>query len=119
MIEVTHEAHEFFLNVAMQSRGDVDVVACDVQLHGIFSLGNHFPLTRLRSLDGDSPIVSRYFATVRRATGIPSPDSISAIRLSLSGAAGSSSRISLRILARIAVEDVPEPSLPSTWLEKK
>ena len=36
-----------------------------------------------------------------------------------SGLAGSSSLMSLRILARIAVEEVPWPSSPSTWLEKK
>src|ERR1700678_1035203 len=95
------------------------MMAGDVHLHSMFSLGNHFPLTRLRSLDGASPIVSRYLATVRRATGMPSPERISASRLSLKGLAGSSSRMSLRILARIAVEEVPEPSAPSTWLEKK
>ena len=64
-------------------------------------------------------IASRYFATVRRATGMPSADSSSARRLSDSGAAGSSSRISFLILARIAVEEVSAASPPPTWLEKK
>ena len=58
------------------------------------------------------PIASRYLATVRRATGMPSPESSSAMRPSLKGASGSSSLTSLRILARMAVEEVPEPSAP-------
>jgi hypothetical protein len=63
---------------------------------------------------------SRYFATVRRATGMPSADSSSAMRLSLRGLSCASSRISLRILARIAVEEVPaQPPAPYTWLEQK
>ncbi len=65
------------------------------------------------------PIASRYLATVRRATGMPSAESSSAMRPSLSGSCGSSSLTSFLILARIAVEEVPEPSAPSTWLEKK
>ena len=56
------------------------------------------------------PMASRYLATVRRATGMPSPESSSAMRPSLKGASGSSSFTSLRILARMAVEEVPEPS---------
>src|SRR6185437_6767811 len=79
----------------------------------------YLPLARRRSLDGARPMVSRYLATVRRATRMPSPERISAMRLSDSGALGFSSRMSLRILARIAVEEVPEPSLPSTCEEKK
>ena len=41
------------------------------------------------------------------------------MRLSDSGLPGSSSLISLRILARTAVEEAPPPSAASTWLEKK
>src|SRR5262245_7522154 len=73
----------------------------------------------LRSLEGASPSASRYLATVRRATAMPSPDSSSAIRLSDNGLPGSSSLMSLRILARTAVEEAPPPSAASTWLEKK
>ena len=36
----------------------------------------------LRSLEGASPRASRYLATVRRATAMPSPESSSAMRLS-------------------------------------
>src|SRR4051812_7884175 len=73
----------------------------------------------LRSFDGASPSASRYFATVRRATAMPSPESSSAIRLSDSGLPESSSLMSLRILARTAVDEAPPPSAASTWLEKK
>src|SRR5262245_30557148 len=73
----------------------------------------------LRSLDGASPSASRYLATVRRATAMPSPDSSSAMRLSDNGLLVSSSLMSLRILARTAVDDAPPPSAASTWLEKK
>ena len=45
-------------------------------------------------------------ATVRRATGMPSCESSSAILLSLRGLAGSSWEMSLRILARIAIEEL-------------
>ena len=65
------------------------------------------------------PRDSRYLATVRRATWTPSADRISAILASESGSAGSSAETSLRIFARIAVEDTPEPSSPGTLLEKK
>src|ERR1700678_2342732 len=130
LIKVTHDALNFLLHIATQGGGDFYVMSAEAQLHGrllvvvvvldreIRSMG-HLPGWRLRSFEGARPIVSRYFATVRRATGIPSPERISASRLSLKGLAGSSSRMSLRILARIAVEEVPEPSAPSTWLEKK
>jgi hypothetical protein len=75
--------------------------------------------TFLRSLDGGMPSASRYLATVRRATSTPSRDRISAMRLSDSGLSGSSADTSLRILARIAVDDISVPSLAATWLEKK
>src|SRR6185436_3314212 len=73
----------------------------------------------LRSLDGASPRASRYLATVRRATAMPSPDRSSAMRLSDSGLPGSSSLMSFLILARTAVDEAPPPSAASTWLEKK
>ena len=41
------------------------------------------------------------------------------MRLSDSGLSGSSADTSLRILARIAVDDISVPSLAATWLEKK
>src|ERR1039458_7304721 len=69
------------------AREDLDMMTGDAQLHDLISLYVtvlcHLPLTRLRSFDGARPIVSRYLATVRPATGMPSPERISAIRLSL------------------------------------
>src|SRR5687767_336185 len=85
----------------------------------LFRTGIYLTETRLRSLDGGIPSASRYFATVRRATSTPSRDRISAMRLSESGLSGSSAATSLRILARMAVEDISVPSLAATWLEKK
>jgi hypothetical protein len=61
--------------------------------------------TRRRSLEDAIPSASLYFATVRLATWIPSCSSSSASLLSDSGSTGSSAATSLRILARIAVED--------------
>jgi len=60
---------------------------------------------KARSLDEGIFIASRYLATVRRATVIPSLESIWAIWLSLSGFSGSSPLTSLRIFARTAVDD--------------
>src|ERR1700743_1573766 len=113
-------------------------MAGDVELHSRLLLRGEFELTLrrapirarpftyicfepalLRSLEGAMPMASRYFATVRRATGMPSPDRSSAIRPSLRGLSASSSLTSFLILARMAVEEVPDPSAPSTWLEKK
>src|ERR1700730_3822604 len=113
-------------------------MAGDVELHNRLLLRGEFGLTLgrptwdwartlyicfdpalLRSLEGAMPMASRYFATVRRATGMPSPDRSSAIRPSLRGLSASSSLTSFLILARMAVDEVPDPSAPSTWLEKK
>src|SRR6185436_8975372 len=98
-------------------------VSGDAELHSVllFACTNDIcrdPVRR-RSFDGAMPIASRYLATVRRATGMPSPESSSAIRPSDRGVSTFSSLASFLILARIAVEDVPDPSAPSTWLEKK
>src|SRR6185437_3784424 len=102
------------------------MMAGDVELHSrlLLRVLTYVPyicleLALLRSLEGAIPMASRYLATVRRATGIPSPDRSSAMRPSLSGLSASSSLTSFLILARMAVEDVPDPSAPSTWLEKK
>ncbi len=81
LVEMPHHAVELPLDVAAQGRGDVNVVAGELQLHD---------LLLLRSLDGGIPSASRYLATVRRATWIPSPDSISAIWWSDSGRPGGS-----------------------------
>src|ERR1700724_2679499 len=74
---------------------------------------------RLRSLDGAICMPSRYLATVRLATGMPSCDNISASLASLNGLSGFSCEISFFILARIAVDDISVPSAAATWLEKK
>jgi len=59
----------------------------------------------LRSLDEEIFIASRYFATVRLATEIPSAFNKFVILLSLSGLDGFSAPINLRIFARTDVED--------------
>src|SRR5579859_1530885 len=64
---------------------------------------------RLRSLEGAICMPSRYLATVRRATGMPSCDKISASLESLHGLSVFSWDISFLILARIAVEDISVP----------
>src|ERR1700722_3194079 len=74
---------------------------------------------RFRSLDGAICIPSRYLATVRLATGMPSCDKISASLASLSGLSGFSCEISFLSFARIAVDDISVPSAAATWLEKK
>src|SRR6202021_4090729 len=74
---------------------------------------------RFRSLDGAICIPSRYLATVRLATGMPSCDRISASLLSLHGLSGFSCEINFLILARMAVEDISVPSAASTGVEKK
>src|SRR5260370_14568697 len=74
---------------------------------------------RFRSLDGAICMPSRYLATVRRATGMPSCDRISASLLSLHGFSGFSCEINFLILARMAVDDISVPSAASTWLGKK
>src|SRR5215469_4552180 len=134
VIEVPADALEFLFDITPQRWGDLDVVTGDVELHRpppvgvvrdfrLHLLGHvlyiGFIPARRRSFEAAMPIASRYLATVRRATGMPSAESSSAMRPSLSGASGSSSLTSLRILARMAVDEVPEPSAPSTWLEKK
>src|SRR5271163_4620938 len=74
---------------------------------------------RLRSLDGAICMPSRYLATVRLATGMPSCDRISASLASLHGLSGFSWEISFLSLARMAVDDISVPSAAATWLEKK
>src|SRR5258706_5846664 len=74
---------------------------------------------RFRSLDGAICMPSRYLATVRRATGMPSCDRISASLLSLHGFSGFSCEINFLILARMAVDDTSVPSAASTWLVKQ
>src|SRR5690606_35611054 len=116
------DALQSLLGISSNGGCDFHMMAGEIQLHDDLLVhchcGNAYTVL-LRSFEGAMPIDSRYFATVRRATGIPSSERIPAMRLSESGAPGGSSRISLRILARMAVDDVPEPSAPSTWLEKK
>src|SRR5271167_3802352 len=89
----------------------------------LHSLRAHFydarAAARFRSLDGAICIPSRYLATVRLATGMPSCDRISASLLSLHGFSGLSCEINFLILARIAVDDISVPSAAATWLEKK
>ena len=66
------------------------------------------------------PIASRYLATVRRATSMPSLASRSTSRESERGLRAGSSAISLRMRARMAVLEWASPlPLPPTWLEKK
>src|SRR5260221_278588 len=129
VIGMAHQALELLFHVAAQRGTDLDMMAGDAQMHGLLLSREtlfcrhrciHCGCSRRRSLEGASPMDSRYFATVRRATGMPSADSSSAMRLSLRGLRAASSRISFLILARIAVEEVPAPPpAPSTWLEKK
>ena len=54
-------------------------------------------------------IASRYFATVRRATGTPVAFSVSARRASESGLRGFSASISCRIIAWMAVLEASPP----------
>src|SRR5262245_40157749 len=122
-LEVARDPLELLRDVAAERGRDLDVVTGQVELHGSLLFNGHEHSTchqramaRLRSFEGASDMASRYFATVRRATGMPSWDRISAILLSLSGVAGSSCAMSLRILARMAVELVPVPFSPATWL---
>src|SRR5258708_33766674 len=74
---------------------------------------------RFRSLDGAICMPSRYLATVRRATGMPSCDRISASLLSLHGFSGFSCEINFLILARMPVADNSVPQAPPTWPDKK
>lgn len=57
---------------------------------------------------------SRYFATVRRATSIPSSFNKLAITLSDKGLRGFSSATNFLILARIAVEEASPPEVVPT-----
>src|SRR5690606_19154102 len=99
-VEMPPDALQPLLGVGAHGRRDLHVVTGQVQLHD--DLLVHFitrssrltPQARLRSLEGAMPMDSRYLATVRRATGMPSFERISAMRLSDSGALGGSSRIS-------------------------
>src|SRR4051812_40701610 len=93
------------------------LLACLLDLfrvHHCISKNHYRTGIRFRSLEGGMPSASRYFATVRRATCTPSCDRMSAIRLSDNGLSGSSAATSLRIFARIAVEDISVPSLAAT-----
>src|SRR3974390_3284069 len=65
---------------------------------------------RFRSFDGAICMPSRYLATVRLATGMPSCDRISASLLSLPGLSVFSCEINFLILARMAMEDISVPS---------
>ena len=62
---------------------------------------------------------SRYLATVRRATCIPSATSVLAILLSDNGFVASSAAMNFLIMARIAVAEHSPPLAVDTWLEKK
>src|SRR5260370_2647995 len=73
---------------------------------------------RFRSLDGAICMPSRYLATVRRATGMPSCDRISASLLSLHGFSGFSCEINFLILARMALHAISVRSAASQGLEK-
>ena len=80
VVEVPLELGELRADVVAQGFRDVDVMASDAQLHDFApSAGNYLidfshptNLLRLRSLDDGIFIASRYFATVRRATVMPS-----------------------------------------------
>src|SRR6185437_1977385 len=99
------------------------MMTAEIELHGSSFAVTHCydarAAARFRSLDGAICMPSRYLATVRLATGMPSCDKISASLLSLHGFSGFSCEISFLILARMAVEDISVPSAASTWLEKK
>src|SRR5262245_230268 len=125
-LEVPQHAIELLAHVVAEGRRDLDVVARDLQLHGSILLvpSVNSPAQRpaapwRRALEGAMPSDSRYLATVRRATCTPSAASSSTSCWSESGLPAGSCEISLRILARIAVDDTPAPSSPATWLEKK
>src|SRR6185437_13495712 len=114
LVEMARDALEkLLLDIAPQRGGDFDMVTREVEPHmpSPCELSVRYiargPALR-RSLEGAIPRLSRYFATVRRATGMPSLESSSAIRPSLSGSSESSSFTSFLILARMAVEEVPE-----------
>src|SRR5689334_16489600 len=120
------DALQFLLHIAPHGGSDFDVMTGDAELHSrlhssVDSKTGYigFDPARRRSFEGAMPMASRYFATVRRATGMPSLDRSSAMRPSDSGASPFSSLTSFLILVRIAVDEVPDPSAPSTWLEKK
>ena len=64
-------------------------------------------------------MLSRYLATVRRATWIPCSSKRAVSLLSLNGLAGCSALIiSFRIAQTAVDEHSPPPDVP-TWLEKK
>src|SRR3970040_2485714 len=115
-VEMPAELAKFRVDIVAQRGRDVDVVASDGQLHDLLLLHvtcQPTKLPRFRSLDDGILIASRYLATVRRATLMPSSDSRRVISLSLSGLSGLSALTSLRIFARTAVEDC-SPSSPVT-----
>ena len=65
------------------------------------------------------PMLSRYLATVRRATWIPCSSKSDVSLLSLRGLAGCSAPIISFRIAQTAVEEHSPPLAVPTWLEKK
>src|SRR5689334_4675847 len=90
VVEVARDPLQLLLDVAAHRRGDFDMMTGKRQLHDaspflayLLSLKSclvyRAAAFALRSLDGASPRASRYLATVRRATAMPSPDRSSAM----------------------------------------
>src|SRR5689334_7549923 len=141
VIEVARHALQLVAHVAAERGRDVDMVAGELQVHrallrddvagngraatprsprvGRAACGAGQHQSALRRLTGGICSASRYFAMVRRATRIPCSPSRSAIRLSVSGAFGSSAPISCLMSARMAVADAAPPLSVATWLPKK
>src|SRR5450631_1047930 len=119
LFEMPGDSLEFFQDIATKRRRNFHMMTAEIELHELPpELKARFydarAAARFRSLDGTICMPSRYLATVRLATGMPSCDRISASLLSLNGFSGFSCEINLRILARMAVEDNPVPSAAST-----
>src|SRR5690349_2611987 len=128
--EVPFQPGDLFRNVGFQCVGEREVMSSDVQIHCALpprsdpadsGSGESFGCqdTALRSWDGGMPSASRYLATVRRATRMPSLSSRSARVLSDSGSSGGSAVTRRLIMAWMAVAEQVPPCTVCTWLEKK
>src|SRR5215472_12420597 len=101
MVEVPANALQFLLHIAPQRCGDLDVMACDAELHTSSPCVTSVYIcpgpVRRRSFEAAIPMASRYLAMFGGLHGLPSAESSSAMRPSLNGASGSSSQTSFLI----------------------
>src|SRR6185436_15686615 len=125
VVEMPDHASKLGVDVLADRRGDVELVAADVEVHAstpswvearqLVPRAYSALLCRTGGIRRDS----RYFAIVRRATTIPCLPRMRASCASESGVRASSAATSWRINARIAVADAAPPVSVATWLPKK